>query len=41
MPQMIVARRGYEANLKALQSEGDMLKGTLELLAQAASAARA
>ena len=26
------AQRGYEANLKALQTDGDMLKATLELL---------
>lgn len=32
IPQMIVAQRGYEANLKALQTEGDILKATLELL---------
>ena len=33
MPQMIIAQRGCEANLKALQTDGDMLKATLELLA--------
>lgn len=33
MPQMIIAQRGYEANLKALETQGDMLKATLELLA--------
>jgi flagellar basal body rod protein FlgG len=33
MPQMMVARRAYEANLKVLESQNDMLKATLEILA--------
>jgi flagellar basal body rod protein FlgG len=33
IPQMIVAQRGYEANLKALETQGSILKSTIDLLA--------
>ena len=32
LPQMMVAQRGYEANIKALKAQGDLLKSTLEIL---------
>lgn len=33
IPQMIIARRGYEASLKTLETQKEILKATLELLA--------
>jgi flagellar basal-body rod protein FlgC len=33
LPQMIVTRTGYEANIKALQVQDDLLKSTLNILA--------
>ena len=32
LPQMMVAQRGYETNLKALKAQEDLLKSTLEIL---------
>lgn len=33
IPQLVIAQRGYEANLKFLDAQGDMLKATLDILA--------
>jgi flagellar basal-body rod protein FlgC len=33
LPQMMVAQRGYEANIKALSVQDDVLKSTLDILA--------
>ncbi len=33
LPQMIVARTGYEANIAALKAQDDLLKSTLDILA--------
>jgi len=33
LPQMIVAQRGYEANIKALKVQDDLLKSTIDILA--------
>ena len=32
LPRMMVAPRGYEANIKALQAQDDLLKSTLDIL---------
>jgi flagellar basal body rod protein FlgG len=33
IPQLVIAQRGYEANLKFLDAQGDMLKTTLDIIA--------
>ena len=33
LPQMIVAQRGYEANIKALETQDQVLKSTIDILA--------
>lgn len=33
LPNLLVARRGYEANLKALKVEDELIKSTMDLLA--------
>jgi flagellar basal body rod protein FlgG len=32
-PQMIIAQRGYEANIKALKAQDEVLESTLDILA--------
>jgi flagellar basal body rod protein FlgG len=32
LPQMVVTQRGYEANIKALKTQDDLLKATLDIL---------
>jgi len=33
LPQLIVSQRGYEANIKALEAQDDVLKSTVDILA--------
>jgi flagellar hook protein FlgE len=33
LPQMIVSQRGYEANIKALETQEEVLKSTIDILA--------
>jgi flagellar basal body rod protein FlgG len=33
LPQMMIAQRGYEANIKALKSQDEMLESVLDILA--------
>lgn len=33
MPNLLVARRGYEANLKVLKAQDELVKSTMDLLA--------
>ena len=33
LPQMIVSQRGYEANIKAMETQDEVLKSTIDVLA--------